>query len=85
MLEEAGFRQIEITKNPTQVTAKDSPEEDAKLLMQSGLATRIMTLAVMGEAERAEMFRSMLAQSAARQKDGKISYNAMVYIVAARA
>ncbi|MGB0530947.1 MAG: hypothetical protein ACPGJM_03265, partial [Paracoccaceae bacterium] len=74
-----------IAKTPTQVTTKDSPEEDAKLLMQIGLATRIMTLAEMGEAERAEVFRSMLAQSAARQKDGKISYDATVYIVAARA
>ena len=85
LLEEAGFQQIEIAKTPTQVTTKDSPEEDAKLLMQIGLATRIMTLAEMGEAERAEVFRSMLAQSAARQKDGKISYDATVYIVAARA
>lgn len=53
--------------------------------MQIGLATRIMTLAVMGEAERAGIFRSMLAQSVARQKDSKISYNGKVYIVAARA
>ena len=85
LLEEAGFQQIEIAKTPTRVTTKDSPEEDAKLLMQIGLATRIMTLAEMGEAERAEVFRSMLAQSAARQKDDKISYDATVYIVAARA
>lgn len=85
LLEEAGFQQIEIAKTPTRITTKDSPEEDAKLLMQIGLATRIMTLAEMGEAERAEVFRSMLAQSAARQKDGKISYDATIYIVAARA
>jgi len=44
-----------------------------------------MTAAEMGEAERAEVFRSMLAQSAARQKDGKISYGATVYIVTAHA
>ena len=85
LLEEAGFQQIEIAKTPTQVTTKDSPEEDAKLLMQIGLATRIMTLAEMGEAERAEVFRSMLAQSAACHQDDKISYDATVYIVAARA
>ena len=85
LLEEAGFQQVEIAKTPTEVTTKDSPEEDAKLLMQIGFATRIMTAAEMGEAERAEVFRSMLAQSAARQKDGKISYGATVYIVTAHA
>jgi SAM-dependent methyltransferase len=85
LLEEAGFQQVEIAKTPTEVTTKDSPEEDAKLLMQIGFATRIMTAAEMGEAERAKVFRSMLAQSAARQKDGKISYGATVYIVTAHA
>ena len=85
LLEEAGFQQVEIAKTPTEVTTKDSPEEDAKLLMQIGFATRIMTAAEMGEAARAEVFRSMLAQSAARQKDGKISYGATVYIVTAHA
>ncbi|MED7677260.1 methyltransferase domain-containing protein [Rhodobacteraceae bacterium IMCC15231] len=85
LLEKAGFQQIEIAKTPTEVTTKDSPEEDAKLLMQIGFAERIMTAAEMGEAERAQVFRSMLVQSAARQKNGKISYGATVYIVTARA
>ena len=85
LLKEAGFQQIQIAKTAAEVTTKDSPKEDPKLLMYIGFATRIMAAAEMREAERAEVFRSMLAQSTVRQKDGKISYGAMVYIVTARA
>ena len=79
-----GFNNLNIDTVTTTIDTDDTPEIDAKLMMDIGFAARILREADQGKIDYEEVRKSFVENSKKKQTNGIISYKATIFLVNAK-
>ena len=85
ILSASGYKNIKIDEVKTTLATSDTPEQNANLLMKVGFGARVIRDLNLDEAQISQIKEQYMAHAIERQKDGMISYDALIYLVTAKA
>ena len=80
----SGYKNIKIDEVKTTLATSDTLEQNANLLMKVGFGARVIRDLNLDEAQISQIRDQYINHARERQKDGMISYDALIYLVSGK-